>query len=105
MRRLFYKYCISLITIFVMVSMPSYAYIYHSLPTGYTEVEYIQASKERYSISQVWTVPNNLQENYNYIFEFTPLSWEDSYYGLMIGGNDQGTVFPKLSIFKLDNGW
>ena len=105
MRRLFYKYCISLITIFVMVSMPSYAYIYHSLPTGYTEVEYIQASKERYSISQVWTVPNNLQENYNYIFEFTPLSWEDYYYGLMIGGNNEGSAFPKYGIFKLDNGW
>ncbi len=105
MRRLFYKYCIGLITIFVMVSMPSYANIYHSLPTGYTEIEYIQAPKERLSTSQVWTVPINLQENYNYIFEFTPLSWEDSYYGHMIGGNNEGTVFPKCGIFKLDNGW
>ena len=76
-----------------------------SLPEGYVEVEYIQAPKIVYSKSEVWTVPNNLQENYNYIFEFTPLSWEDSYYGLVIGGNNEGTVFPKCSIFKLDNGW
>ena len=75
------------------------------LPEGYTKVEYIQAPKEWYSTSQVWTVPNDLQENYNYIFEFTPLSWENSYYGLMIGGNNEGTVFPRCGIFKLDNGW
>ena len=75
------------------------------MPAGYTEVEYIQAPKERYTPSQVWTVPNNLQENYNYIFEFTPLNWEDSYYGLMIGGNNAGTVYYKYGIFKLDNGW
>ena len=77
----------------------------YGLPVEYTELEYIQAPSVNYSTSQVWTVPNNLQENYNYIFEFTPLSWEDSYYGHMIGGNDAGTVFPKFGIFKLDNGW
>ena len=71
----------------------------------YTEVEYIQAPKEKYTSSQAWTVPNNLQENYNYIFEFTPLDWEDSYYGNIIGGHDGDSVFPNLGIHKLDNGW
>ena len=89
-----------------MICLPVFAYDFqYSLPVGYTEIEYIQAPKDRLSKSQVWTVPNNLQENYNYILEFTPLSWEDSYYGHMIGGNNEGTVFPRCGIFKLDNGW
>ncbi len=75
------------------------------LTDGYTEVEYIQAPKEIYTSSQAWTVPNDLQENYNYIIEFTPLDWEDSYYGNIIGGHDGDSVFPNLGMHKLDNGW
>ena len=112
------RYTLGLLISFLLISVKAFSYDFQSggnynainasatmLPTGYTQIEYIQAPKVRYTTSQVWTVPNNLQENYNYIFEFTPLSWEDSYYGLMLGGNDISTTFPKCGIFKLDNGW
>ena len=77
------------------------------VPSGYVELTYAQTSKinSSSSSSNAFTVPINLQETNNYIYEFTPLNWGESYYGHMIGGNDNSTNFPKWGIFKLDNGW
>lgn len=75
------------------------------VPSGYVELTYAQTSKVNSSSSNAFTVPIDLQETNNYIYEFTPLNWEESYYGHMIGGNDASTNFPKWGIFKLDNGW
>lgn len=77
------------------------------VPSGYVELTYAQTSKinSSSSSSNAFTVPIDLQETSNYIYEFTPLNWEESYYGHMIGGNDASTNFPKWGIFKLDNGW
>lgn len=75
------------------------------VPSGYVELTYAQTSKINSSSSKPFTVPIDLQETNNYIYEFTPLNWEESYYGHMIGGNDNSTNFPKWGIFKLDNGW
>ncbi len=77
------------------------------VPSGYVELTYAQTSKinSSSSSSNAFTVPIDLQETNNYIYEFTPLNWEESYYGHMLGGNDTSTNFPKLGIFKLDNGW
>ena len=77
------------------------------VPSGYVELTYAQTSKidSSSSASNAFTVPIDLQETNNYIYEFTPLNWEESYYGHMIGGNDASTNFPKWGIFKLDNGW
>lgn len=77
------------------------------VPSGYVELTYAQTSKiySSSSSSNAFTVPIDLQETNNYIYEFTPLNWEESYYGHMLGGNDASTNFPKLGIFKLDNGW
>lgn len=78
------------------------------VPSGYVELTYAQTSKinsSSSSSSNAFTVPIDLQETNNYIYEFTPLNWEESYYGHMIGGNDTSTNFPKWGIFKLDNGW
>ena len=74
------------------------------VPNGYVELTYAQTSKVD-SSSNAFTVPIDLQETNNYIYEFTPLNWGESYYGHMIGGNDNSTNFPKWGIFKLDNGW
>ena len=77
------------------------------VPSGYVELTYAQTSKVNSSpsSSNAFTVPIDLQETNNYIYEFTPLNWEESYYGHMLGGNDASTNFPKWGIFKLDNGW
>ena len=77
------------------------------VPSGYLELTYAQTSKinSSSSSSNAFTVPIDLQETNNYIYEFTPLNWEESYYGHMLGGNDNSTNFPKWGIFKLDNGW
>ena len=77
------------------------------VPSGYVELTYAQTSKviSSSSSSNAFTVPIDLQETNNYIYEFTPLNWGESYYGHMIGGNDVSTNFPKWGIFKLDNGW
>lgn len=77
------------------------------VPSGYVELTYAQTSKvnSSSSSSNAFTVPINLQETNNYIYEFTPLNWGESYYGHMLGGNDASTNFPKWGIFKLDNGW
>ena len=75
------------------------------VPSGYVELTYAQTSKVDSSSSNPFTVPIDLQETNNYIYEFTPLNWGESYYGHMIGGNDISTNFPKWGIFKLDNGW
>ena len=77
------------------------------VPSGYVELTYAQTSKvnSSSSSSNAFTVPIDLQETNNYIYEFTPLNWGESYYGHMIGGNDNSTNFPKWGIFKLDNGW
>ena len=75
------------------------------VPSGYVELTYAQTSKIDSSSSNPFTVPIDLQETNNYIYEFTPLNWGESYYGHMIGGNDNSTNFPKWGIFKLDNGW
>ena len=77
------------------------------VPIGYVELTYAQTSKinSSSSSSNAFTVPIDLQETNNYIYEFTPLNWGESYYGHMIGGNDNSTNFPKWGIFKLDNGW
>ena len=77
------------------------------VPSGYVELTYAQTSKinSSSSSSNAFTVPIDLQETNNYIYEFTPLNWEESYYGHMLGGNDTSTNFPKWGIFKLDNGW
>lgn len=77
------------------------------VPSGYVELTYAQTSKidSSSSSSNAFTVPIDLQETNNYIYEFTPLNWEESYYGHMLGGNDNSTNFPKWGIFKLDNGW
>lgn len=75
------------------------------VPSGYVELTYAQTSKINSSSSNAFTVPIDLQETNNYIYEFTPLNWEESYYGHMLGGNDTSTNFPKWGIFKLDNGW
>ena len=75
------------------------------VPSGYVELTYAQTSKVNSSSSNPFTVPIDLQETNNYIYEFTPLNWGESYYGHMIGGNDNSTNFPKWGIFKLDNGW
>lgn len=77
------------------------------VPSGYIELTYAQTSKinSSSSSSNAFTVPIDLQETNNYIYEFTPLNWEENYYGHMLGGNDNSTNFPKWGIFKLDNGW
>ena len=77
------------------------------VPNGYVELTYAQTSKVNSSpsSSNAFTVPIDLQETNNYIYEFTPLNWGESYYGHMLGGNDTSTNFPKWGIFKLDNGW
>lgn len=75
------------------------------VPDGYVELTYAQTSKITSSSSNAFTVPIDLQEANNYIYEFTPLNWGDSYYGHILGGNDGSTNFPKFGIFKLDNGW
>ena len=77
------------------------------VPSGYVELTYAQTSKinSSSSSSNAFTVPIDLQETNNYIYEFTPLNWGESYYGHMLGGNDNSTNFPKCGIFKLDNGW
>lgn len=75
------------------------------VPSGYVELTYAQTTKQTSSSSNAFTVPIDLQAANNYIFEFTPLSWEDSYYGHVLGGNDGSTNFPRWGIFKLDNGW
>lgn len=75
------------------------------VPSGYVELTYAQTSKVNSSSSNAFTVPIGLQETNNYIYEFTPLNWGESYYGHMLGGNDNSTNFPKWGIFKLDNGW
>ena len=77
------------------------------VPSGYVELTYAQTSKVNSSpsSSNAFTVPIDLQETNNYIYEFTPLNWGESYYGHMLGGNDNSTNFPKWGIFKLDNGW
>ena len=75
------------------------------VPSGYVELTYAQPPKINSSSSNPFTVPIDLQETNNYIYEFTPLNWEESYYGHMVGGNDNSTNFPKWGIFKLDNGW
>ena len=75
------------------------------VPSGYVELTYAQTPKINSSSSNPFTVPIDLQETNNYIYEFTPLNWEESYYGHMVGGNDNSTNFPKWGIFKLDNGW
>ena len=75
------------------------------VPSGYVELTYAQTSKINSSSSNPFRVPIDLQETNNYIYEFTPLNWGESYYGHMIGGNDNSTNFPKWGIFKLDNGW
>ena len=75
------------------------------VPSGYVELTYAQTSYVNSSSSNAFTVPIDLQETNNYIYEFTPLNWGNSYYGHMLGGNDTSTKFPKLGIFKLDNGW
>lgn len=77
------------------------------VPSGYVELTYAQTSKinSSSSSSNAFTVPIDLQETNNYIYEFTPLNWEESYYGHILGGNDASTNFPKWGIFKLDNGW
>ena len=75
------------------------------VPSGYVELTYAQTTKQLSSSSNAFTVPIDLQASNKYIFEFTPLNWEDSYYGHILGGNDGSTNFPKYGIFKLDNGW
>lgn len=75
------------------------------VPSGYAELTYAETSSYGSSPSNAFTVPIDLQETNNYIYEFTPLNWGISYYGHMLGGNDTSTNFPKLGIFKLDNGW
>lgn len=75
------------------------------VPSGYVELTYAQTPKIISSSSNTFTVPIDLQETNNYIYEFTPLNWGESYYGHMVGGNDNSTNFPKWGIFKLDNGW
>lgn len=75
------------------------------VPSGYVELTYAQTPKINSSSSNPFTVPIDLQETNNYIYEFTPLNWGESYYGHMVGGNDTSTNFPKWGIFKLDNGW
>lgn len=75
------------------------------VPSGYVELTYAQTSYGNSSSSNAFTVPIDLQETNNYIYEFTPLNWGQNYYGHMLGGNDNSTNFPKLGIFKLDNGW
>lgn len=75
------------------------------VPAGYVELTYAQTTKQTSSSSNAFTVPIDLQASNNYIFEFTPLNWEDSYYGHVLGGNDGSTNFPRWGIFKLDNGW
>lgn len=77
------------------------------VPSGYVELTYAQPPKidSSSSSNNAFTVPIDLQETNNYIYEFTPLNWEESYYGHMVGGNDNSTNFPKWGIFKLDNGW
>ena len=75
------------------------------VPSGYAELTYAETSYVNSSSSNAFTVPIDLQETNNYIYEFTPLNWGNNYYGHMLGGNDGSTNFPKLGIFKLDNGW
>lgn len=75
------------------------------VPSGYVELTYAEVTKQTSNSSNAFTVPIDLQATNNYIFEFTPLNWEDSYYGHVLGGNDGSTAFPKWGIFKLDNGW
>ena len=75
------------------------------VPAGYTELTYAQTVKQ-VTPNLAFTVPLDLQSNYNYIFEFTPLDFEQSYYGVYLGGKDSDTTsFPKYGLFKLDNGW
>lgn len=75
------------------------------VPSGYVELTYAETPYVNSSSSNAFTVPIDLQETNNYIYEFTPLNWGNNYYGHMLGGNDGSTNFPKLGIFKLDNGW
>lgn len=78
------------------------------VPDGYVELTHVQTIKQQVSTSSAFTVPIDLQTYYNYIFEFTPIDWEGnngSYYGILLGGQDGGTVYPKYGLFKFDNGW
>lgn len=63
------------------------------------------------------TVPNQLASNEalkipltiwkgaTYEFIFTPIDFDDSYYGYIIGGYDDTPEFGRFGLYKLDNGW
>ena len=76
------------------------------LPSGYTElVDFTVPMVHDVYGASAFTVPNNLQEDYKYTFEFTPLDfYTTSYYGDIVD-NDGGVEFKKFGICKWDNGW
>ena len=78
------------------------------VPSGYVELTYAQTVKQYVGSSSAFTIPMDLEQDYKYMFEFTPLDWETSsgsYYGLIVGGVDGTDVYTKWGFFKLDNGW
>lgn len=75
------------------------------VPAEYTELTYAQTTKAITNSGNTFWIENDLEEDYKYTFEFTPLNWEDNYYGTLIGGNDNDPKFFYYGIFKLDNGW
>ena len=77
------------------------------VPSGYVELTYAQTVKQTVASSSGFTVPIDLEQDYKYMFEFTPLQWESygNYYGVLFGGNEGDSNFPKCGLYKFDNGW
>lgn len=78
------------------------------IPPEYQELKYFTVPREyrTKTSSNLFSVPVDLQVNYKYVFDFTPVNfWGISYYGVILGGNDADTNFNDLGLFKLDNGW
>ena len=78
------------------------------VPSGYVELTYAQTVKQYVGSSSAFTIPMDLEQDYKYMCEFTPLDWETSngsYYGLIGGGIDGYDAYTKWGLFKLDNGW
>lgn len=82
---------------------------YIAIPTEkeeppYDLLDYVTVPRENAS-NNTLTVPMTILKGATYEFKFTPLDFEDSYYGTILGGPDTDAQFPMLGIFKLDNGW
>lgn len=75
------------------------------VPSGYVELTYAQTPKMSINSSVYFSVPIDLQATNKYIFEFTPLNWEESYYGSIVGGHDGYQPFSWWGLYKIDNGW